>query len=815
MNMILFRNYLKVAIRSLTQNKFYSTINILGLAVGIAVTLLISFYVLDELSYDQFHKDVDRIYQVFSEVKIGDQNRVTNKAGAPVSATFKQEIPGVEDAIRLRIERDVICKFENKSFTEKKVLYADSSFFHFFSFQLIEGDPASVLHNPHQIVLTESTALKYFGYERGEGDSPLGKIMSIGKDKLLYEVAGIVEDPPSNSQFDFDLVLPATSHSFHDGQSWTFATFFTYVKLKTYTQPSLVEKAMNITAARFLGSEYNRAVKGSSEEANSSGKKWIYFIQPFGETYLQSRMMPGGEGLDKQGSLLYVYLLSATGLLIIVIACANFMNLSTARASTRAREVGIRKTVGASRNRLMGQFILESMLTSGIGATLAFTLISIVLPLFNQISGKEFGEEVLYSLNTALTILVVLFFVGILAGSYPAFFLTAFKPAQVLKGKLNSGNRNSTFRRSLVIFQFTITICLIISTIVVFKQLKMIQRKNLGFDKENVLIIDNSHLLGDKNELFKQNLLTSGIANSVSFSSSVPPNVNLSSGFYQNRRIVESEVVCSIIETDADLLQTLDFKMKYGRFFTANIASDSNAAVINESALREFGWNDFANKTISEELESGLATYSVIGVVEDFNFQSLKKEVQPLVVLQQSGGELLSVRLNEGDIVEKIEGIRSEWKKVTEVEAFNYSFLDQNLDRLYRTEQRLGDLFMIFTVIAIFIACLGLFGLASFMAEQRSKEIGIRKVLGASVNSLISLLTKEYVKLVAVSLLIAVPVVLTFADTWLQNFAYRIDIGILIFVIGGSAALVITWLTVGYQSFRVATANPVNALRDE
>jgi putative ABC transport system permease protein len=768
--------------------------------------------VFDELSYDTFHNDADRIYQVHMKGVL--QGKPFNGANScsPFAASSVEEVPGIEEAIRINLWRDVVLRYEDKIYTEKKVLVADSNFFEFFTFELKEGNPNDILNEVNQIVLTETSAKKYFGYEAGKSESPLGKMVQFGSNKTNCEVVGIVEDPPTNSHFVFDMIYSMVSWDVSRRPDWTSNNLHTYVKLSDNVNPEAVQESVSAMSDEHVGPEILKFIGITLEEWRAAGGDYGYYIQPMLDIHLFSDV--DGQ-IEPPGDIAYVYLLSAISIFIILIACINFMNLATARSAGRAKEVGIRKTVGATKRRLITQFLLESILLSIISTALAIVVLWISLPYLNQMTGKSIGIEYILSGNALLSIAIIMLLVGVLAGSYPAFYLTSFQPGMVLKGSLSKGAKGSWIRSTLVVFQFAISVSLIVSTMIIYKQLKLVQEKNLGFDKENVMIIDNSRVLGDNKRAFKNKLMDLAGVKETSITSYVPPHVYSNSVYFPDG-IKDDGILFYQINSDQDYQKTLGLKMFSGRFFSKDFPSDSSAVVINKKGMETFGWTSHEGHRIAEPNRDGSLFYhDVVGVVEDFNFSTLHNEIEPLIFMLANWGNLVSVRLEAGNVNNMINEIEGIWMEMAPGEPFDYSFLDENFDAMFRSEQELGDIFIIFTSLAIFIACLGLFGLATFMAEQRSKEIGIRKAMGADVTTVVLLLTKEFTKLVLISVVFAVPAVIFLMNWWLESFAYKTDLGVMSFVIGGIGALIISWLTVSYQSIRAALANPTKALRYE
>lgn len=809
----MFKNYLKVAFRNLVRQRFYSVINISGLSIGIAISLLIAFFVFDELSYDKFHEDSDRIHQIYLEAMLQGKPIVGANTCAPVANACRDELTGIEDAIRINIWYDVVFRNEDKIYTERELLLADSNFFSFFTFDLIEGNPDNVLNKPDQVVLTESTALKYFGYIPGEGESPVGKSLVMGSDKTNCEVVGIMKNPPTNSHFTFDMILSMTTWDFSRRTQWTSNSLYSYVKLNEGADPEVVSSSLQTLSDKYVGPEIEQFLGSPLQEWRDSGTgEYVYKLQPMTDIRLYSRT----EGnIGGSGDIAYVYLLSAISIFIIVIACINFMNLSTARATGRAKEVGIRKTVGAHKNKLIGQFLVESVILSLISSLLSIGILALALPYFNEITNKSLDIGLVLTPFFSLILLSVIIVVGFLAGSYPAFYLTAFKPTEVLKGSIRQGAKGGWIRSTLVVLQFTISISLIVSTLIIYKQLRLVQDKNLGFDKENILVIDNTRVLGDAKSSFKNSLKGLTSVENVGVANFVPPHVYSNSVYFPNGNQEASELFHQIY-ADHDYLETIGVDIIEGRNFSEDFPSDTAAVIINKRGLEVLGWTSIEGNRMAEPTqEGGLQFYEIIGVTEEFNFSSLKTEIEPLIIFLADWGNLMPVRLTQGNINEKIEEVEAIWNEMAPEEPFVYSFVDQNFESQFRTEQRFGRIFIIFTTLAIFIACLGLLGLATFIAEQRSKEVGIRKALGATVPSIVVLLSMEFTKLIIIALFIAIPAVILLMNWWLQNFAYQTNIGVLSFVIGGLSALVISWITVSYQSIKAAIANPTESLRYE
>ncbi len=803
-------NYLKIALRSIQKQRFYAFINIIGLTVGITASLLIIVFINDELKYDRFHEKANSIYRVsLSGILSGESFNAANSC-APLAEAAQREFPEIEEAVRINQWSNINLTYEEKVITEKRLLLADSNFFSVFTFSLLSGSKEHALKEPNSLVLTESAAVRYFGKEAVENNTAVGRQINIGTDTWLFNVTGIVEDSPRNSHFGYDAIISMNSWEHSRDPYWTSNNLYTYFVLNPQADPTQTEQKMGKLVEKYIGPEIEKFLGLNLQQFYESGGDYGYSLQPMTSIHLHSKLE--GE-LDANGDIVYLYIFSIVALFIIAIACINFMNLSTARSANRAKEVGVRKSVGAHRTSLIGQFLTESSLYSIISALLAFVLIFLLLTPFNTITGKQIGLSDFLDTSLIVGTLCVVFFIGLIAGSYPAFYLTSFRPSEVLKGKIRAGFKSSSIRSTLVVFQFTISIALIVSSLLVFKQLKMIQNHNLGFSEENVIIIQNGSRLKNNKEAFKNDLVSYKDILSVSASNSLPPHIDNNSVFRPLKADLE-ELIFYNYRTDPEHLETLDMEMVAGRFFSREFPADSNSVIINETALDAIGWENIENQQLVTFQYDEPRPLKVIGVVKDFNFESLKSRIRPLCITFGSGSQI-SVRMQSGDIQQKIALIESKWEEYAPDSPFEYTFLDENLARLYQSEQRLSDMFIIFTSLAIFIACLGLLGLATFTAEQRSKEIGIRKVLGATSTQLVVLMSKNFTKLIVISIVLAIPVSYIFISKWLDNFAYKTEISPLIFVIAAVLSLMVCWLTVSYQSVKAANANPVDSLKME
>ncbi len=803
----MLKNYYRVAIRNILKYKLFSAINILGMTIGITSSLMIVLYVSHELSYDKFHDDADRIYQVGLHGKLGGQDIRVSNTCPPMAQALVADIPEVESAMRIAtMFGQPVVRNGEKVFSEENIFFVDSNFFEFFSYRLREGDIKTVLKEPNTVVLTERMAIKYFG-----DANPVGGLLVIGNDNKTFKVTGVAENPPTNSHFNYDMLVSAVSDdNLKGGGIWLNNFMFTYFKTQPGTSVAQVEEKFVSMVEKYIGPELERFMGTTLKQMQESGGAYGYFTTNVQDIHLHSTTQ--GD-LQPGGNIMYVYFFSGIGLFIIVIACINFMNLSTARSAGRAKEVGLRKALGSLRGQMVGQFMSESILYSVAAVVLALIACYLLLPYFNILAGKELGMETFQAPWFIMGIIALTFFVGIVSGIYPAFYLTSFSAVEVLKGKVRAGAKSKGIRSALVVFQFGLSIFLIIFTVVVFQQIQYLQNKNLGIDKNNVLVINNAGRLGNNKETFRNALAQQTGITKTSYTNNTFPGVNNTTVFKTAGS--EQDHIMGVYFADYDHQDVLKFELTAGRYFSKEFASDSLAILLNEAAAKEFGFeNPVGEEVLYNNNGATFNKYKVIGVVKNFNFESFKDQVRPLSILLTQNANNLLVRY-EGSPTTLIANVEKLWKQQSASEPFEYSFMDENFDRLFRAEQRMGQLFSVFSGLAIFIASLGLFALAAFTSEQRTKEIGIRKSMGASVVSLSILLSGEFTKLVVIAFIPAAVLAWYVADVWLNGFAYRIEINPLVFILSGLVAIVIAWLTVSYQSIKAAAANPVDSLRYE
>lgn len=811
----MFKNYIKTAVRSLYKNKGFTAINILGLALGLATCLLIVFYVVDELSYDRYNTKANRIYRVNEDLKLGENNVQYAVAMPPLAKTLKVEYPYIEDATRIKNAGTTHVKKGNINMVENRVGFVDASIFNVFTLPMISGDPKTALLEPNTVVLTESTAKKYFNTT-----DAVGKTI-VFNEKENFKVTGVIKDIPKQSHFNFDFFVSLESFPDSRSNEWLRSDYNTYVLLKDAKDHKKLEASFPAFLQKFSGSQMQSELGMSVAQFEKSGSHFRMNLTALTDIHLKSNR--SGE-LGPNSTTQYVYIFSAIALFILLIACVNFMNLSTARSSSRAREVGVRKVLGSSRKYLILQFLAESILVTFVATVIAMIAAAAVLPFFNQLSGKGIILTVESLKWLVPSLLLIVLVIGSLAGSYPAFFLSAFQPIDVLKGKLSAGFKGGGLRSFLVVFQFFVSILLIIGTLVIYNQLNFIQTKNLGYNRNQVLVVQNSSELKDEAKVFKQELAELPGVKSATMTGFLPTNGWRNTRIYFKDATFDQKksLFPQSWEVDADYIPTMDMKMAAGRNFSKEMMTDSSAVILNEAAAKFLGFADPINKTIYQSLggdrKGGVQNVKechIIGVVKDFHFNSLREKIEPVVITLGQNSGALGIRVSTSNITALMAQIKNKWNELSPNVQINYSFMDQDFDASYRSEQRIGTIFVIFTSLAIIIACLGLFGLAAYAAEQRTKEIGIRKVLGADVSVIVGMLSKDFIKLVCIAIILASPIAWFVMTKWLQDFAYRITIQWWVIAVAGAGALVIAFVTISFQSVKAALANPVDSLKNE
>ncbi|KGE15452.1 ABC transporter permease [Sphingobacterium deserti] len=801
----MIKNYIKIAWRNLLKNRGYSSINILGLAIGLACCLLIVLYIQDELSFDHYHEKKDRIYRVIHDWK--EKNGVETQqvwGNAAVGAALKADFPDVEKIVQFSGQVSILLKHGENAFQEERVFYMDSTAFDVFSWEFIAGDPQTALKAPYTAVLTETTAKKYFGDSNPIGQTLEGGVTGGRAAPGIYTVTGIIKDVPTNSHFSFDALL--SMNSFRQSWSevfnqWGYVDFYTYL---------LLPEDYDIT-------KLNKQVPDFIErhQASQEGKYSIHF-EPLLDAYLNSKAsrQPGAVG-----SMQNIYIFSVIGFFILCIACVNFMNLATSRSMERAKEVGVRKVVGASRKNLIVQFMSESLLLVIFSSILAITIVLCALPFMEIFAGKRIGLTSLFDSVTVSLFLGIVLITALVAASYPAFVLANFKPVKMFKGASQSDAGGAWLRKGLVVFQFGLSISLIAGTLIVFSQLSHLQQTDLGFEKTQMLVIDFNYddQVLQNLDAIKHTLAQQKDVLSVSASRSIPGSYFPDAGTQIELPDGEMKILIqALFEVDADFISNFGIQMAAGRPFSREFPADTlHSLVVNEAAAKLWGYSD-PEKIIGKRFAQWGREGQVIGVVKDFNYLSLHQKVEPLTLrLEPLSSKFITLKIQNTGTLETVAELRHIWKSIAPHRPFLYNFLDDSFNRQYESDYRFRRLFSAFSGLALFIACLGLLGLATYTAQQRTKEIGVRKVLGASTFSIVKLLSVDFLRLVVIALFFAVPLAWWAMDQWLNNFAYHIAIKWWIFAIAGATSLLIALFTVSGQAIRASLAKPVNSLRDE
>lgn len=806
-------NFLKTALRNIFRHKTYVIINILGLAVGFACSLLIFLFVIHELSFDKFNEKYDRIYRLYLVGKMGESEFTGAYTAAPTARTFVEEFPEVEAAIRMTSWDETLVQLGDRKFIESDIALADSGFFSIFSLKLLRGSPEKALSAPNTVVLTQKQARKYFG-----NDDPMGAYLRIGSDTALYTVTGVMEDLPENSHFDFTMLISFLTHPRANDQFWLSNSFATYVLLREGATEESVESKIPGIIEKYMGPQVERVLGLDIKAFEAMGNEYGIYMQPLSDIHLNPSIPSNfGNPNDRK----YIYIFSAVALLIIIIAGINYMNLSTARSTRRSREVGLRKVVGSSKGLLVRQFIMESFLMTMISLILAILIIELLLPVFNNMLQTNLRIGYFSRWYVIPGIILLALFVGFFSGSYPAWILSSFIPVKVLYGKMKGGAGGARIRSALVIVQFTISIILIMSSFVIYKQIRYMINKDLGFDKEQLLVIRRTESLQKKIKPFKEELKKIPSVINVANSTAVPGYPNNNNGFQMEGRPTEQAFLMWVNWIDYDYLETYKIPLKEGRLFSRDFSSDSSAMIINEEAVRRFGLNDISATRFIQPGETfdDRQYFNVIGINKDFHNQSLQQEIEPHVFMLKPDywdwSGYISIRMKKENVQQTISQIENVWKAFTNDEPLQYFFLDKEFEQFYQEEKRTAKIAVAFSILSIFIASLGLFGLTSFATEQRAREISLRKVLGSSVNSIILLFSREFSVLVLLAAIPAGLITWFFMNRWLQNFVYHVSMGFAEFIISVLIVLFIAFITVGYRTYRAALVNPAETLKYE
>ena len=787
----MIKNYFKIAFANLMRNKFYSMINIVGLAIGITACILIMLYVQSELSYDTFHEKADRIYRVNLDAVINGDDINSPVTCAPLAKAMQNEIPEVEEAVRL-VSQQAVIRHNEDVFNENRWFFADANFFKIFSTTFIKGNPENALSQPNTVVLTESTAKRYFGE-----DNPVGQFITWEKDRD-YQVTGVIKDYPENTHLKPDFLASIKGQDMDNNLDWISNNIYNYILVEEGSTKQDVDAKLEGLVEKYVAPVIKQAFGISFEKLKAQGLIYTWYAQPLGEIHFDREV---SQGIGPLGNKSYMQIFSIIAIFILVIA----------RSANRAKEVGIKKTFGSSRNSLIVQFLSESVLVTLLALVLALVLIKLLLPEFNNLIDKQLVFNYFSNFKTIPLMLAFGIGIGLIAGSYPAFFLSSYSPVKVIKGIHKSEGGNARLRSGLVIFQLVVTIALFSGSFFISKQLSFLQNKDLGFNKENLLIIKKANYLGNQLSSFKNELLAQPSILKITNSSSIPGRFNSNNPYYHH--LVEDSKLVITARSDCDFIKTYQIELKEGRFFEEGNQFNAKSVVLNETAVKQLNIEDPIGKKIYIATKTEDNSLTIIGVMKDFHSQSLHEEMSSLL-LTNGSGKYLSIRIS-GDIQQNLKLIEQTWDKFSKGQILDYVFFDEDFGLLYKSEVRTRKIVSVFSALAILIACLGLLALAAFVAEQRTKEIGIRKVNGAKIREILLSLNRNFIKWVAIAFVIATPIAYYTMNNWLENFAYKTTLSWWVFALAGVAALFVSMLTVTWISWKAATRNPVEALRYE
>jgi putative ABC transport system permease protein len=807
----MYKSYFKIGWRNLRKNKGLTTINITGLAIGIATCLIIMLFVVDELSFDRFNEKADRIVRVVLKGKVNGEVIKEAVTPAPVAPTLKSEFPEVEESTRIRRFGSPKITYKTATYRNSQFAFVDPNFFDVFTLPFLHGDPKTALIQPYTIVITKDQALKYFGKE-----DPINKLLEFKDSGEQFRVTGIIDNVPASSHFHFDLFASMETLAHAKENNWMASNYFSYLVLKEGTAPKAFEAKLPAIIKKYMGPQVEQ-MGMTFEKFTENGNEIGLFIQHLTDIHLFSDFDSNSE-LEAGGDVKSVYIFGAIAIFMLLIACVNFMNLSTAGASKRNKEIGVKKVLGSQRIQLIYQFLAESFISTTLAMVLAVGLVVLTLPLFNQLSGKQLEGTFLLNPLVLIAIGLLALLITLMAGSYPAFFLSSIKPMLALKNKVTNGAKSTGIRSVLVVFQFVVSATLIFSIIIVNQQMSFIQNKQIGYDREQLLVLRESYLLGSHENAFKNQVANDPRVESITRSAFVPtgPTDNNMTGVYpgQQHEAVRRTIIYNI---DEKYIETMGMQLVAGRNFSAVPENDFSNVIINETAVKVFGLSENPLGqilTVNTDNDGGKKSLTVIGVIKDFHFRSLRETIAPLIMLNNPYGGLI-IRTKTSDIAGLLSAMENIWKAFDVEEPFAYALLDELYNETYLVEQKTGIIMKIFGGLTIFVACLGLFGLITFNAEQRVKEIGIRKVLGANVTEIVSLLSRDLILLVVLSFIFAFPLGYYFMDKWLQDFAYKIEIHWWMYALAATTTLLIAFFTMSFKTIRAALANPVESLRSE
>jgi len=811
----MFKNYIKTALRNISRQKGYVFINILGLAIGIASSMLIAIYIFSELSYDHHHQKKERIYRVYLDGKINNQEILGAWTPSPMAFTVRDKFPEVEQVVRINAWDETIVRYEDRTFVEDAFIAADSTFFEVFTAPLIKGNPNTALAKPHTVVITQSTARKIFGNQPA-----MGKSIKVGSHETYHEVTGIMKDMPRTSHFDCNMVGSFVTSDRSSQGNWLSNNLATYLLLAENSSAQQVEDKFPDLLREHAGPILEEFLGLSFDEFLEKGNRYSYHLQPLTDIHLNPEIEGGMKTPhDKR----YIYIFSIVALMLIVIAAINYMNLSTARASSRAKEVGLRKVAGSSRRMLVSQFLVESVVMTFMALILAVIIVQVLLPYFNNLINTSLTISYIDHWYYIPVLLALALIIGLLAGSYPAFYLAAFRPTSVLSGDLKSGSRNKRIRSILVVSQFVISAALILGTIVISRQTTYMLNKDLGFDKENLIVIRRIGILEDQIYTFKAEVNKIPGVIQASHSTMVPGHPNNNNAYQLESQPRDETYVFDTNWADEDFLEVYGIEMASGRFFGEDLSKDLHTCIVNQKSLKDYPVDDPYSERImrpagNEEEGMRLESHQVIGVVKDFHIYSLHRPIGPYIILPTTEDRqwgYLSVKLSPDNKAQTIDRIEETWKKFADNDPMLFFFMDNEYASLYKEEQRSSSLAVAFAILTIFIASLGLFGLTSYTAEQRTREIGIRKAMGSSVTGIVQMIAKETLRLILLALIISWPIAYYFLLNWLNNYPYRVSLQPMDFIATLVIIVLVAFITISYQTIRAARKNPADSLRYE
>lgn len=803
----MIRNYLKTGWRNIIKNKGTFSVNIIGLALGIASVIMIMLYVSSELSYDQFNEKADRIARVVFRANINGEEMNEAVVMAPVAQTLKKDLPEVIDATRLAKSYNNRLEYNGTYYGQSSMGYVDPNFFNVFTLPITNGNKNTPLDKPNSAVISETLAKNIFG-----STDPVGKTFKVTNRNEDYIVSAVMKDIPENSHFHFDILASTLGYANAKKTTWMQSDFFTYLVLKEDAHIAEVEAKLPVITKKYMGPQMIDAIGMSYEEFQKDNELGL-FLQPLTDIHLHSDFSDATT-LEQGGDIKYVYIFSIVAIFMLVIACINFMNLATASASKRSKEVGIRKVLGSNKKQLIYQFLAEAFISTVLATVLAIAIFGLSVPGFNQLAGKSIEFTSLLKPVYIFSLLGLILLITFLAGGYPAFYLSSFNPLNALKSKFSGSGKNSGIRGGLVVFQFVISAGLILATLVVKEQMNYIQNKDIGYKKDQLLVVRNTYLLGNNEDNFIQEVKNDPRVENVTHSAFVPAGEsdNEVGGIFLNGEFLRRMYFYNV---DENYIPTMGMELLAGRNFSNSYGTEKDNVIINETAAEALGFGkDAVGKTFQRDTDEGPKDIHVIGIIKDFNWKSLHQEIDPLILKMNPYGGMI-VRSKTADMSGIIENLNSGWNSFNPKEAFNYSILDDSFNHTYLKERKMGTILTLFAILTIIVACLGLFGLVTFTAEQRFKEIGIRKVLGSSATQIVALLSKDFIKLVGISFLIAFPLSYYLMNKWLQDFAFRIEIQWYLFLVAAMITLGIAFLTIGIKSFRAASMNPIKSLKTE